>query len=726
MAGFWSDHFPAAVKTPETISPCKTKGTWSQLFSSAEKTPSPTPPPPLGRYQRCLLCRTCNASCRLFTSNTPQNPNRQFYKCAAFDHKFFKWADEAKPDEFIDVPSCGGCSAGICRVRKEKSGPNAVGEGSCGYRAWQDELAKSADERMTSSKSPTINGDSTRPSNNDLVKENRQSNERAHNDSPVTDTLSRKSEHLNYQENNHDESWRRAQKIPYERVTSLQSPSHAVSNAHTKRANTDLVEESSQSNRGVGNVSPEIETWQHLNCHGVTSRKTEHLCEENQPNESTRRARRLSDVRITLFQSPTVDGDHTMPANSDLVEQNSQSNEGAVSESPVIDTLECNHGLGVTSRKTVQSKCLENQNNESSPRRPHKRSRQGGFKAPSTLVSSQSLTLDPTMDSVLVKHCWMVAAIRQNLSSQLQGWWGRLAFHPMPCLMTHASKSLDCYVSSPRDSTFTVQDEILVKSSNLTTLTRILLGVESYDKPLLNRGQDTRLSGTKPFRVALDASLPRQPSTDTNVRNVMSESISKAFGRAAEHLRNDFLSLLNKMDVEDYEAMSREAEATFTALDRLLFNYRDFEGRTKEYIQCAASLAEIERSMPGDESYQKLIEHCSSERMRLDEINSVHAEAVDSVSRSKKRLKSLQDEVSSTMDWLFQIEAELSCCEVEMGNMERELEKICRNKEVLEEKYMIAAKELQRSKMVFERKEAERDAAKAAFGRAREMLRGIE
>ncbi|KAL6556447.1 hypothetical protein OROGR_005735 [Orobanche gracilis] len=673
MSGLWYDHFPVAVKTPETPSPCKTEGTWSQLFPSNEKPPSPTPPPPIGRYQRCLLCRTCNASCRLFTSNTPQNPDRKFYKCAAFDHKFFKWADEAKPDEFIDVPYCGGCSAGVCRVRKEKIGPNAgrilfmcrvkEGEGSCGYRAWQDELAKSADERMTSTESPTINGDSTRPSNNDLVKENRQTNERAHNASSVADTLFRKSEKLKYRENHHDESSRRAQKIPYERVTSLRSPSHAVSNAGTKHANADMVEESSQSNGGVDNESPEIETWQHLNCHGVTSRKTEHLREENQPNESTRRARRLSDVRITLFQSPTVDGDHTMPANSNLVEENSQINEGADSESPVIDTLECKHGLGVTSRKTAQSKCLENQNNESSPRRPHKRSRQGDLKD----------------------------------------------------------------VSSPQDSTFTVQDEILVKSRDLTTLTRILLGVESYDKPLLDRGQDTRLSGTKkPFRVALDASLPGQPSTDANVPNVMSESISKAFSHAADHLRSDFLSLLNKMDVTDYEAMRREAEATFSALDRLLFNYRDFEGRTKEYIHCAASLAEIERSMPGDESYQKLIEHCSSERMRLDEINSVHAEAVDSVNRSKKRLKSLQDEVSSTMDWLFQIDAELSCREVEMGNMERELEKICRNKEVLEEKYMIAAEKLERLKMVFERKEAERNAAKAAFGRAREMLRRIE
>lgn len=44
------------------------------------------------------------------------------------------------------------------------------------------------------------------------------------------------------------------------------------------------------------------------------------------------------------------------------------------------------------------------------------------------------------MNSVPIENCWIESAISQNLSNQLQGWWGRLAFHPMPCLMRHASK----------------------------------------------------------------------------------------------------------------------------------------------------------------------------------------------------------------------------------------------------------------------------------------------
>ncbi|KAI3468598.1 hypothetical protein Pfo_025261 [Paulownia fortunei] len=563
------------------------KGLWSEHFPAAEKPPAPAPAP-LARYQRCLICPSCNAaSCRLFTSSTPKNPGRQFYKCPSLDHKFFKWADEVKPDEFIDVPYCGGCMAGVCRVRKETSGPNAgrilfmcrvkEGEGSCGFRVWQDELEVSA----------------------------------------------------------------------------------------------------------VGRA----------------------------------------DEEVTSFQSTTINCDDTRPANADLVEESKQSDEGADNESPVIDTSQHLQCLGVTSGKTEQLKCQEDKPNESS-RRPHKRSRYGDLKDPGSLASAHSLTIRLAMNSVSIEHCWMAAAIRQNLSTQLQGWWGRLAFHPMPGLMTHASKPFTCYVSSTSDSTFVVQDKILVNSGDSTTLTRSLLEVENYSKPQCNPGHKAELSSIIPFLVALDVPSCSDHFNETRIHNFMSKSISKAFGQAAEHLQNDLLTLLETMDVKDHEAMSQEAEATFAALDRLLFDNQDFKERAKELIHCATSLAEIEQSMPRNDSYQKFVDHCSSERMRLDEINGFHAKAVDTVTNNKKCLKVLQEEISSTMDWLFQIEAELSCCEAEMRNMEDELEQISEAKEVLEGNYMIASKELEETQKLREQKEMERNAAKAAFDRARALLRG--
>lgn len=106
----------------------------------------------------------------------------------------------------------------------------------------------------------------------------------------------------------------------------------------------------------------------------------------------------------------------------------------------------------------------------------------------------------------------------------------------------------------------------------------------------------------------------------------------------------------------------------------------------------------------------------------LDDINCIHTIAIDTVTNKKKYLKVLQEEISSTLDWLLQIEAEVSCCEVEMRNMECELEQISKDKEVLEGKYLIASKELEESLKLLEQKEVQCNAAKAAFDRARALL----
>lgn len=298
----------------------------------------------------------------------------------------------------------------------------------------------------------------------------------------------------------------------------------------------------------------------------------------------------------------------------------------------------------------------------------------------------------------------------------------------------------------PLDSTSLVQDPILVNNIDSTALTRSRGGVKSYSKPLynlkkcrntleekivVNSGGSTivtwnllkaesyglcRYEDTELFCGAL--AIPSLSKTK------MSKSISNAFCEAAQHLQNDLLTLLETMDTKDHMAMREAAEATFDALDHLFFGHEDFKNRVNELIHCASLLSEIEQSMPTDDSYQRLVERCSSERKRLDEINCVHAETINTVINKKKCLKDLQEEISSTLDWLFQIEAEIYCFEIEMRGMEIELERISRDKEELEGKYLIAFEEMEKTKKLFERKEAECDAAKAAYDRARALLRG--
>lgn len=260
------------------------------------------------------------------------------------------------------------------------------------------------------------------------------------------------------------------------------------------------------------------------------------------------------------------------------------------------------------------------------------------------------------------------------------------------------------------------QEKIVVNSRDSTTLTWNLLEAESYSKPLFSQCRQN----TKLCRGAVDVlSL-----SERKIQNVISNSISSAFCQAAQRLQNDLLTLLERMDAKDHMAMTQAAEFTFAALDHLLIGHQNFKNRVNDLLHCASSLSDIEQSMPTDDSYQRLVERCSSERTRLEEITCFHAETIDTFTKKKKQLKDLHEEISSTLEWLFQIEAEISCFEIEMRDMEIELEQISSGKEELEEKYLITLKELEESKKLFEQKEADFDAAKAAFGRARALLRG--
>ena len=294
-------------------------------------------------------------------------------------------------------------------------------------------------------------------------------------------------------------------------------------------------------------------------------------------------------------------------------------------------------------------------------------------------------------------------------------------------------------VSNPLE--FVVQD-ILVNFSSSITPGRNAKAVQGYKELSFNLEQHhspTLIDSTYvvPEQIVVDATtstrssdIPlspvslKKPSCKPTNEGRMSKSISNVFHQAAERLQDELLARLETMDVKDHAAMSQEAEATFAALDCLLFDYKDFKRHVDELIRCASQLFEIDQAILTNDSHQKLIEICSTERERLDEINRVHAEALEALIDSKNHIKVLQEEISSALARLFQIEADVSCCEVEMRCLEIELEKTSQNKEALEGKYLIASKELEESQKLIKHSEAERNAAKAAFNRARALLRG--
>lgn len=203
----------------------------------------------------------------------------------------------------------------------------------------------------------------------------------------------------------------------------------------------------------------------------------------------------------------------------------------------------------------------------------------------------------------------------------------------------------------------------------------------------------------------------------------MTEAISKSFAVAAEHLQSDLITRLEVMDFKDHEAMTHASEATFAALNRLFHDYQPLKERVKELIHSAVSLAEVEKSIPDEDSYQCLMDHCHCERIKLGEIDKVHAEIVSTVNENGKRLIVLQKELSSMKEWISRAEAEIMCCKAEMRNMENQLVEISNNKQILKENFLIASREWEDRLKLREREDVEKSAAKAAFDRSRALLR---
>ncbi|XP_075522722.1 uncharacterized protein LOC142555632 [Primulina tabacum] len=247
---------------------------------------------------------------------------------------------------------------------------------------------------------------------------------------------------------------------------------------------------------------------------------------------------------------------------------------------------------------------------------------------------------------------------------------------------------------------------------------------EAYSPSQFTPECNSELSCSRTTQVAVNAPSRAELFSETTPNNVMTEAISKSFTLAAEHLQNDLITRLEVMDFKDHEAMTHASEATFAALNRLFHDYQPMKERVNELIHSAVSLAEIEKSIPDEDSYQCLMDHSHRERIKLGEIDKAHAKVVSSVDKKGKRLIALQEELSSMKEWISRAEAEIMCCKAEMRNMENQLVEISNNKkQILKENFLIASKEWEDRLKLRERKDVEKSAAKAAFDRARALLR---
>lgn len=205
--------------------------------------------------------------------------------------------------------------------------------------------------------------------------------------------------------------------------------------------------------------------------------------------------------------------------------------------------------------------------------------------------------------------------------------------------------------------------------------------------------------------------------------SVATGTIMEALEQAALPIQNLLLNLLESMDPLNHESMTQAVDCTFAALDHLSVNYSHFSERARKFIDCASSLAEIERSIHNDLSSQQLIKWYHNEIDRFDNISRTHADVVDAFTTSDHRLQSLGKEAARVKEMLLKIERQVSDCEAETLELKSRVGET--SKDMIESKKRLeaAAQKAEAAMQICHQREVNRNAAKAAFEEARGKLR---
>lgn len=217
--------------------------------------------------------------------------------------------------------------------------------------------------------------------------------------------------------------------------------------------------------------------------------------------------------------------------------------------------------------------------------------------------------------------------------------------------------------------------------------------------------------------------LSKAKSPPPIVEDSIKASNSNMLEQIVLQLQNLLLTSLESMDPLKHESMAAAVESTCNVLDCLSVNYTNFHERVREFIACASSLADMEQSVYEEHSWQELIERYDSEKVRYDDIISIHAETVTTLTASSQRLKSLRERASSLKGLLVRVENQLSSCEADTKELEARVGEISWDMLESQKSLQALSQEAEEAMKLHQQRERERKAAKAALEMARLKLR---
>ncbi|KAH9618794.1 hypothetical protein KSS87_018755 [Heliosperma pusillum] len=230
----------------------------------------------------------------------------------------------------------------------------------------------------------------------------------------------------------------------------------------------------------------------------------------------------------------------------------------------------------------------------------------------------------------------------------------------------------------------------------------------------LNKGV---LEGSQP-RFGILPNPPSPLKDNLHEGNIMTSTTQEAFGNFARQFQNKLIELLESTNPHDHETMTKEANAAFSALERLQVDYRPLYSRVMEYIKRASSLAHIEQIT----NVEELVTHRDNEQRRFDKLQKSHQEVLDAFTASYHRFTLLCAK-ASLFDSSLELAEELSSCEAEIADRQEALRTITKTIVECKESLHDASQKAEEALKVSEKMEMEWSEAESAFQTARAQLR---
>ncbi|TKY62962.1 endonuclease VIII-like 3 [Spatholobus suberectus] len=240
------------------------------------------------------------------------------------------------------------------------------------------------------------------------------------------------------------------------------------------------------------------------------------------------------------------------------------------------------------------------------------------------------------------------------------GWLGRLLFfYPAQSLKFPTPKPFFCCV-------FPSYNPIVVPKQ-----TSIPDGpYECNQVAISSASQHTQLSTGCHTEVSGDVVSPSK-SQDGERKSIMSKA--QRHREVALFTQQRLLTDLETLDPHEHESMREAAETTFTLLNILGVDYKQFSDHVFDYINFVTSIAEIDKSMENSltlEEHNKLFEE---EKMRFAQLQDDYVKTEALLEASNRQRQLLCEQVSNLKAMLNEKQKQLKFCELENSKIETNL-----------------------------------------------------